>query len=127
MEFVALSIRFALGGLFLVAGAAKLTSLDSFEAAVRDYKILPARLVRPVSRVVPLAEFAAGALMALGIAIPAVAVVMAGLMIIFATAIAINLLRGRTIDCGWSGAGAGRFRSTEEESIRRDEGDCRPG
>jgi hypothetical protein len=103
VEAVALGFRFALGGLFVLAGAAKLASLETFENSVRDYRILPGRLVRPVSRVLPPTEVSAGALMGLGVAVVAVGVLMTVLLAIFAMAVAINLVRGRSIDCGCLG------------------------
>ena len=52
---------------FVLAGAAKLADLDAFEKAVRDYRILPGWLVRPMARLLPATEVAAGVLMAPGL------------------------------------------------------------
>lgn len=103
MEAVALGGRFALGWFFVLAGVTKLADLAAFEKAVRDYRILPGRLVRPVARVLPPTEVAAGALMGAGVAIRVVGVGLTLLLVVFAVVVAINLVRGRRIDCGCFG------------------------
>jgi uncharacterized membrane protein YphA (DoxX/SURF4 family) len=105
VEAVALGGRFVLGWLFLLAGATKLADLNTFEDAVRDYRILPARLVRPVARALPPTEIVAGVLMGAGVAVTVVGVGLTLLLVVFATAVMINLVRGRSIDCGCFGTG----------------------
>jgi Methylamine utilisation protein MauE len=110
VEAVALSGRFALAWFFVLAGGAKFADLDAFENAVRDYQLLPGRLVRPLARALPAAEVAAGVLMGAGVGITAVGVLMTVLLVAFALAVAANLLRGRYIDCGcFGGLGSKRI------------------
>jgi hypothetical protein len=110
VEAVALGGRFALGLLFVLAGATKLADLDTFENAVRDFRIMPGRLVRPTARVLPPTEVAAGALMGAGVAITVVGVLLTLLLVAFGVAVAINLVRGRSIDCGcFGGLGSKRI------------------
>lgn len=89
--------------ILLFAGAAisKLRHAEEFFGVVRNFRLIPERLARPVATLLPLAELAVAA----GLAVPAVAPFAAGtagvLLAIFGVAIAINVLRGRTaIDCG---------------------------
>jgi uncharacterized membrane protein YphA (DoxX/SURF4 family) len=108
MGFVALCGRFTLASLFLLAGAAKLPRLAEFESAVRNYRLLPGRLVHPASVALPVGELAAGLLLALGFVTPAVAIAVAGLLVVFAAAVSVNLARGRSIDCGCFGSVAAK-------------------
>jgi uncharacterized membrane protein YphA (DoxX/SURF4 family) len=103
-----LALRFLLSSLFLMAGVAKLARRGEVERAVRNYELLPARLVRPVARVLGPAEVAGGILLAVGLATPAVAGLLAALLATFTAAVVVNLLRGRDIDCGCFGLVAER-------------------
>lgn len=89
--------------IFLASAWAKIADMRSFEAAVADYGLLPAYLVKVFACVLPLAE-AAGAI---GLAIGHArfgALVLLLLLACFTGAIATNLIRGRRdIDCGCFG------------------------
>jgi uncharacterized membrane protein YphA (DoxX/SURF4 family) len=103
MDDMALVSRFALATVFVLAGLAKLPRRSEFEAAVRGYGLLPSRLVRPVARLLPPLELAGGLLLGLGIATTIAASALAAALTLFAMAVAVNLARGRTIDCGCFG------------------------
>ncbi len=103
MDDLALVSRFALATVFVLAGLAKLPRRAEFEAAVRAYGLLPRRLVRPVGALLPPLELAGGLLLGLGIATSVVASLLAAALTVFAAAVALNLARGRTIDCGCFG------------------------
>lgn len=86
---------------FLQASVSKLLSRDEFQGIVANYRLLPAVLVVPFSRLLPIAELAAG----LGVLTlptrPSAAALAAALLLLFALAMGINLARGRRdIDCG---------------------------
>lgn len=88
-------------GIFLPSAASKLRAMDEFEGVLADYRLLPEFLVRPVARALPVLELAAGLLVLLPPTRPAGGALAAGLLLIFALAMAVNLARGRTeIDCG---------------------------
>ncbi len=97
-----------IGALALVLfGAAwhKLSEPNAFLSALAAYRLLPDQLLDAAVRAVPLLEIALGA----GMLIPAtrsVALIgVAVLMLAYAGAIAVNLVRGRSyIDCGCGGA-----------------------
>jgi uncharacterized membrane protein YphA (DoxX/SURF4 family) len=103
VDEAALVSRFALATVFVLAGLAKLPRRAEFEAAVRAYGLLPRRLVRPVAAVLPPLELVGGLLLGLGLAITAVASLLAACLAAFAAAVALNLARGRAIDCGCFG------------------------
>jgi uncharacterized membrane protein YphA (DoxX/SURF4 family) len=88
--------------LILAAAAIpKLRSQDEFLGVVANYKLLPGFLVTPFARLLPWVELACAAALLVPSLRTAAACVAAGLFIVFAIAIAINVGRGRThIDCG---------------------------
>jgi uncharacterized membrane protein YphA (DoxX/SURF4 family) len=97
-----LAARWLVAGIFLRSGLAKATRLAAFHSAVRNYRLLPPALVAVVATVLPFAEITAGILLAIGVLPVLVAATLALLLVIFATAIAINLARGRIFECGCS-------------------------
>jgi uncharacterized membrane protein YphA (DoxX/SURF4 family) len=103
MATAALVARFALGGIFLLAGAAKLPRHDEFVHVVRRYEIGPPRLSELVARWLPLFEIVCGTLVLVGLATPLAAGAVAAALVVFSVAVTVNLLRGREIDCGCTG------------------------
>ncbi|MDD2058465.1 DoxX family protein [Pseudomonas sp. GD03860] len=92
----------------ILANAAthKFRSPRWFVAQVADYGLLSESMVKPFARLLPLFEMA----VALGLLVPQTrliaALLAALLMAIYATAIGVNLWRGRRdIDCGCAGPG----------------------
>jgi Methylamine utilisation protein MauE len=93
--------RLALAAVFALAAITKLRALDEFIGVVHNYRVLPDLLVRPVAYALPPFEAA----IALGLLIEptraAAASGAAALLLVFALAMAVNLVRGRVeIDCG---------------------------
>lgn len=105
---VQLGLRTALALLFLAAAAHKLRSPTRFRATLAAYEVLPhgwPRLLHAVAIAVVAAEAAiAIALLAPPLASGAAAAG-AVLLLGYAAAIAVNLRRGRAIDCGCGGPG----------------------
>jgi hypothetical protein len=103
------TLRAALALLFLVAAAHKLRDLGRFRATLADYRVLPGGLVAPAAALVVAAELG----VATALAVPAGRALgfagAAGLLAVYAAAIAVNLVRGRRhIDCGCTGPAARR-------------------
>lgn len=99
-------IASALAIAVLLASAAthKLRAPARFRKQLADYQLLPDALVRPIARMIPVAEL----MIAFALLVPAwrvyAALTAAGLMALYAAAIGINLWRGRRdIDCGCAG------------------------
>lgn len=95
-----LLIRLVFGTMFLAAGSSKLSDLGEFAEAVKHYRLLPGATAGLVAKLVAIVEVALGAVLLVGFAIPVASVVGSALLIVFALAMAINLFRGRRIDCG---------------------------
>jgi len=88
--------------LVLVSAAIpKIRNVDEFQGVVANYRLLPAFMVLPFSRALPWLEIGT----AIALMVPNLrelgALAAAGLFMMFAIALAVNVGRGRTyIDCG---------------------------
>jgi hypothetical protein len=102
-------VSLGLGTLMLAAGIHKMRNRSRFRDAVAAYALVPASLVGPVSFVLPLVEIG-GAVAALSMAreIGGAGLIGIGaLLVLYAAAIGVNLLRGRRdLDCGCFAVGA---------------------
>ena len=97
--------RVALGAILVTAGALKAIDPQSSVAAVRAYELLPDGLETIVGWALPFAEIALGLLLIAGIATRVIALVSAGLLVIFILAVISAAARGLSIDCGCFGGG----------------------
>lgn len=98
---LAWTLRSFLAALFLTAALSKLSAIDEFHGVVRNFRLLPDALARPVAMALPVVELA----IAVGLLIQplarAASLSAAALLAVFGMAIVANVLRGRTqIDCG---------------------------
>lgn len=103
LTIAALLFRFALAAVFGHAGAVKLVDLGDFRLAVRNYQLVPERLLGFVVVGLPIVELACAAALIVGIGTGPVAAMLVLVLAAFVFAIGINLLRGRTFSCGCSG------------------------
>ena len=93
--------RICLGLIFLTAAAQKFSHWRILPAVIANYRLLPRRLVAPASALLPPVELILGVTLLAGFAQGWTALAAMVLLALFATAMAINLHRGRsTIDCG---------------------------
>ena len=93
---------------FLRGAAHKFFDFTWFSHILAEYRILPASVAVPAAGLLMGLELA----VSLGLVVPqtrtVAALAAAGLLLLYATAMAANLLRGRSrIDCGCGGAGQG--------------------
>ncbi len=92
--------------ILLLAAIDKLRDLDLFAVVVEQYRLLPRGVGRLVAVVVPVAEIVAAVMLLWPAARVAGAVLACTLLLGFAAAMAINLLRNRRdIACGCGGLG----------------------
>jgi uncharacterized membrane protein YphA (DoxX/SURF4 family) len=108
VELSLLGIRFFLGLVFLTASLPKLAAPDDFRRALRNYQLLPFRLVRPVATWLPRLELVLAVGLLAGVATPAIASLAATALFVFSAAVAVNLARGRKIECGCFSSSAPR-------------------
>lgn len=91
-----------IGLIFISAGVTKIR-YGRFAANVGSYGLLPQSLVAPVGLTLPWLETALGAGLLVGVALPWLLTVAIALLLAFALAMSLNLLRGRVIPCGCQG------------------------
>ncbi len=104
-----IALRAALSLLFVCAAGHKLRDIAGFRAALANYDLLP----QPTLGVFPVLLIGAELGTAAGLWLPglgaAAAISAASLLVLYAGAIIINLIRGRRdIDCGCAGAARGQ-------------------
>ncbi|MFK7830332.1 MAG: MauE/DoxX family redox-associated membrane protein [Congregibacter sp.] len=99
-----LIIAVSLSLLFISAASHKRSDRHRFAAQLEAYELLPKSFAAPVAAALPWFELAAGLLLLIPASRPIAGVVACGLLVIYAMAILVNLLRGRhDIDCGCGG------------------------
>lgn len=87
--------------LFLLAARHKLSAPARFEAQLAAYRLVPDRMLTPVARLMPWIEIAVALGMLFAVSRPIAGLMAATLLAVYALAMAVNLMRGRSkIDCG---------------------------
>jgi hypothetical protein len=98
---VTIAIRTLAALVFLAASIGKMRYWPVFQGVISNYRLLPDFLVAPVAYVLPPVEALLGAALLLRLVFPWPEVGAAGLLLLFAVAMGINIRRGRRhIDCG---------------------------
>jgi uncharacterized membrane protein YphA (DoxX/SURF4 family) len=92
--------RFILGGVFIYASLDKITHPHAFANIIANYQMLPGILITLPALVLPWLEMISGLFLVAGIFKRASALILSSLLLMFTAAIAINLIRGITFDCG---------------------------
>jgi uncharacterized membrane protein YphA (DoxX/SURF4 family) len=104
-EWVGTVARLLTGGVWIVAGLAKLAHPDESVLAVRAYQLLPGDTAAPVGHLLPVLEIVVGACLLLGLLTRVAAAVSCVLFAAFIIGIASVWARGIDIDCGCFGGG----------------------
>lgn len=99
-NYLALTIRTILGGLFIYAGWLKIADPVLFAGSVAAYKILPPFGNYLVAATLPWVEFLCGLLLILGVRTRASATIVLLMNLVFTVALASAIIRGLDIDCG---------------------------
>ena len=100
MKWFNLILRFALGGIFVFAGAEKIIDPATFAKSIGNYQLLPPDWVNLLAITLPWIETLAGGLLMTGVWRRANAVILAGLLVVFLVAISSAMHRGLNINCG---------------------------
>jgi uncharacterized membrane protein YphA (DoxX/SURF4 family) len=103
--WLAVPARLVVGGVWLVAGLAKIGDPDSSVRAVRAYQLVPDPLERTVGYALPLLEICLGILLVIGLAQRLAAIASAVLLVGFVVGISTAWARGLQIECGCFGGG----------------------
>ena len=105
--YLVLLFRWFLGAIFVYAGLVKIADPLGFALALYNYHILPAWMINPLAICLPWVEVIIGAGLLAGIMIPGGALVVSGMLAIFAVVTGISLIRGLDIACGCFSTSAG--------------------
>jgi hypothetical protein len=98
---VTIAIRTLVALVYAAAAVGKMRHWAAFHGVIANYRLLPDFWVAPVAYSLPPFEAVLGAALFLGLFPPWPEVAAATLLVLFAIAMGINLLRGRRhIDCG---------------------------
>lgn len=105
IAWVGLVARLVVGGVWLVAGALKVTHPEDSVRAVAAFRLLPDVVETPVGYGLPVLEVCTGLLLVLGLTTRFAAVISALLLTAFIIGIASAWARGLRIECGCFGGG----------------------
>ena len=92
--------QIALGAVFVAAALPKLADPPGFAEAIWNYQLAPAWLIHPAALTLPWLELLCGLALCLGVWTRAAAAWCAALLLVFATALSVNLARHHPVDCG---------------------------
>jgi uncharacterized membrane protein YphA (DoxX/SURF4 family) len=95
--------RLGLAAVWITSGLLKVVDPAQTYVAVRAYDVLPRAAVGVVAGVLPWFELALGLLLLMGVGVRAVAVLSAGLLLLFIAGVGQAWARGLSIDCGCFG------------------------
>ncbi|MBN2158900.1 MAG: DoxX family membrane protein [Spirochaetes bacterium] len=96
-------IRVGMGAMLLMSGLLKIMAPDSFGRLVAMYDVLPGMLVPYAAVAVPALEALLGLLLLAGFRVRSAAFVSMLLMAAFIAVIAVNVVHGRSFECGCFG------------------------
>jgi uncharacterized membrane protein YphA (DoxX/SURF4 family) len=99
-RYLALALRLYIGGLLIYASMYKINYPGEFAEIIASYQIAPYWAVNISAVVLPWVELISGVLLIAGIRARSAAVIISLLMIMFAIAMFINLMRDAPISCG---------------------------
>jgi uncharacterized membrane protein YphA (DoxX/SURF4 family) len=97
--------RLVLAGVFLAAGAAKVTDLAASGRTVNAYRLIPFEVAKIVGAALPFMELMLALFLLAGLATRTVAALSATLLLIYIGGIGSVWARGLSIDCGCFGNG----------------------
>jgi uncharacterized membrane protein YphA (DoxX/SURF4 family) len=97
--------RVVVGGVWVVAGALKLSDPAANVRSVRAYQLLPEAVVPTVGHALPALEIVVGGALLLGLLTRVTASVSALMLAVFVIGIASAWARGLSIECGCFGGG----------------------
>jgi uncharacterized membrane protein YphA (DoxX/SURF4 family) len=95
-----LALRWAVGLIWIMAGAAKLGKSSELSSTLVAYRLLPSRLLAVVAKALPTGELLLGVALVGGVLPVVSGATAAWAFAVFAAAIAWNLANGRRFDCG---------------------------
>jgi hypothetical protein len=103
---VALGARLVLGLVFVLAALPKIADPPGFAKAIWGYQLVPGVALNALALVLPWLELLCGLTLLAGLWVRAAALWLGALLLAFALALGLNLVRHRPVDCGCFGGSA---------------------
>lgn len=103
-RWVVLAARLALAAIFAFAAIPKLGDAASFARDIDNYHMLPVEWAAPLAVMMPPLELLVALALLVGFHARGAALVSAGMMLVFAVAMAQAIARGIDLDCGCFGS-----------------------
>lgn len=115
---VSFLFRIIIGGIFLIAGLAKISDPVRFLLTLREFDLFPGGVIRFMAVYIPWLEFILGLFIILGILYRTSSLMLAFLIVIFTVAILSVIIRSMEIDCGCFGLLADSLKIPDSADIR---------
>ena len=99
-HWIELAARWILGATFVYASYNKILAPATFAKIIYGYDLFPAVLINLIAIIIPFLEFVAGLALIIGFYPRSAALIVNAMLLVFITALSINLIRGHEFDCG---------------------------
>ena len=99
-SWIELAARWILGGMFVYASYNKILAPAVFAKIIYGYDLFPAMFINLIAIIVPFLELVAGLALIVGFYPRSAALIVNAMLLVFITALSINLIRGHEFDCG---------------------------
>ena len=102
-DYVAFGVRVFLATVFFASAVGKLLNLRGFVMTAMSYEVVPDWLAAKGGRALPFIELVAALALLVGFAIPLAVAGISLVLLALTSAVALNVMRGRILDCGCFG------------------------
>jgi len=119
-SWIELAARWILGLTFVYASYNKIMAPADFAKIIYGYDLFPALFINLIAIIVPFLELFAGLALVIGFYPRSAALIVNALLLVFITALSINLIRGHEFDCGCFSTTTGAQESFAGPLILRD-------
>jgi uncharacterized membrane protein YphA (DoxX/SURF4 family) len=99
-NWIELAARWILGLIFVYASYNKILAPSAFAKIIYGYGLFPAMFINLIAITVPFLELFAGLALIIGLYPRSAALIVNAMLLIFISALSINLIRGHEFDCG---------------------------
>jgi len=99
-HWIELAARWFLGVTFVYASYNKILAPAVFAKIIYGYDLFPALFINLIAIIVPFLELVAGLALIIGFYPRSAALIVNAMLLVFITALSINLIRGHEFDCG---------------------------
>ena len=103
-KIVLFLFRIVVGGLFLYAGAVKISDPLGFAQGIANYRLVPRAIAFFAALILPWVEVLAGAALVAGLFRRTSAGLISLMLVFFIVLVAVTMIRGLDVDCGCFGA-----------------------